>query len=172
MPGRRVDLDLLAGSPIGSWGRGLRRAAGIAVSTALRRSTHPGEAFLTPWLGSNGNASLLGKRDLEVLHQARLEIEDVVEILATILGRLAHPADADEVENDLAEIAGVVHAPTVENSLGHVAVLFERVAANRRAQLLTGEVLLFLRLVDVGIVVRVLARIRLPTSPRSSGALP
>ena len=50
-----------------------------------------------------------------------LEVVDVVEILAVIVGRLSHLADADEVEDDFAEVAaaGLEVAVAAVGALGH-----------------------------------------------------
>ena len=76
------------------------------------------------------------QRDLETLPQAGLEVEHVVKILAAIVGGLAHLADADQVENDLAKITGRFDAPAIQHALRHVSVLLESILANGLAKLL------------------------------------
>ena len=77
--------------------------------------------------------------------QAVVEIENVFEILAAIVGRLFHLTNIDQVENDLAEVARVVDTPLVEHVLREHAVLLHRVLADCFAELLAGDVTFFFR---------------------------
>ena len=78
--------------------------------------------------------------DIQLLND--LKIVNVVEIDLRVGRSFAHLADANQVEDDLAEIARAVDAPTVQHRLGHVAVLLQGEKANGLAKLLTGDVTL------------------------------
>ena len=69
-----------------------------------------------------------------------VEVVNVVEILAAVLGRLPHPPNANQVEDDLAEIAGGVDSPIIQHRLGHIAVLLQGEGADGLAQLLARHV--------------------------------
>ncbi len=56
-----------------------------------------------------------------------LEIVDVFEVFAAVVLRFAHLADFDQVEHDVAEVAGRAHAPAFEHRLRHVTELFEHI---------------------------------------------
>ena len=62
-----------------------------------------------------GNLFRLRRLDAKLLAESGVEIVDVVEILAAVLRGLAHPANADQVEDDLAEIA-VVCSPQLPST--------------------------------------------------------
>jgi len=113
---------------------------------------------------------LFGRLDLELLAKRSIEIEYVVEVLAAILAGLSHPSDANQVEYDLAEVAGRVDAPAIEDRLGHVTVLVDGELADRSAEFLPGDVpfgsAFILRLFDAR---HRLAFGRLPQSQRLLG---
>jgi len=78
--------------------------------------------------------------------QVRVEIEHVFEIFAAVARRLFHLANSDEVEHNLAKIARRIDAPAIEYTLCHEAELLQSKAADRFAQFLSGNVVLFSRL--------------------------
>src|SRR5690606_22974034 len=61
-----------------------------------------------------GDSPSLGNLYREALGEAHVEVEHVVEIFAAVFGPFAHRADFNQVEHDLAEVAGAIDAPTVE----------------------------------------------------------
>ena len=71
------------------------------------------------------------KLNLKALAQALVKIVDPVEILATIMFRLAHLANIDQIEDNLTKITGRPDSPMVQNGLGQQAELLECIMANR-----------------------------------------
>ena len=107
-------------------GGGMDRAGVIGSKLVTMHSPSGATAAISP-----GEVhSVLRHHDAELLAEGRVEIVDVVEILAAVLPGLPHPADADEVEDDLAEIARRVQAPVAQHEAGHVTILLQGELAN------------------------------------------
>jgi hypothetical protein len=79
------------------------------------------------------------------VRQTIVEIEHIVKIFAAIARRFFHLSNVDQVENDLAEIAGLMDTPFMEHVFGEHAVLLHGVLANRFAELLPGYVAFLFR---------------------------
>lgn len=75
--------------------------------------------------------------------QTIVEIEDVDEVLPAIAARFLHLANIDQIENDLAEIAGRMYAPLIEHISRQHAVLLDRILANGFAELLPRDMAFF-----------------------------
>ncbi len=99
--------------------------------------------------GARGGELLRIRRDgQKSVSQAVVEIENVVEIFAAVVVGFLHLTNIDQVEDDLTKVAGRVNTPLVEHVLREHAVLLHGVLADGFAELLAGDVLLF---VDLGI---------------------
>ena len=81
-----------------------RQAESSRQTSGVRRAGHK-------------NSFRFRHHDAELLAEGGVEIVDVVKILAAVVRRLAHAADADQVEDDLAEIARAVHPQLPSTSL-------------------------------------------------------
>src|SRR5260221_5710887 len=68
------------------------------------------------------------------------KIVAVLKIVAAVLVGLGEQADLHHVENDVAEVAAVFHAPFLEHGHGHGAELLERKLPDAVEQLLPGDV--------------------------------
>lgn len=77
--------------------------------------------------------------ELEFVLQRFIKIVDAVKIFAAIVWGLAHLSDLDQVEDDLAEVACVLNAPVVQDTLGEVAILLQGILANGLTQFLAGQ---------------------------------
>src|SRR5687767_10308142 len=84
-----------------------------------------GFVFIEAPLPRGERVGLSRVADAEAAGEARFEVEDVIKILAAVFLGLLHLLDADQVEDDLAEVARIVDTPTVEHGLGHVAILLQ-----------------------------------------------
>ena len=69
------------------------------------------------------------------------EIVPVLKIVPGVLFGFLQQAILHHVEDDLAKVAGMVHAPFLEDRGGHRAVLLQRVLPNAFQQFLAGNVL-------------------------------
>lgn len=77
--------------------------------------------------------------ELEFLLQRFIKVVDAVKIFAAIPWGLAHLPDLDQIEDDLAEVACVLNAPVVQDTLGEVAILLQGILANGLTQFLAGQ---------------------------------
>lgn len=78
--------------------------------------------------------------DLEVAFEDRAEVEDVVEIFDGVGGLGGHPLMTDHQIDDLAEIACVVNAPSLEHHRRQTAPLLHGDIGQTPGQLLSGDV--------------------------------